>query len=143
LFVRAAARVHRGGKMIDCPLCEITDGARASSVLAVRTYACAVVDENAPAPGRVLVVPRPHVSRISELSDAQATELMMLARDVAVALEDANIALEGVVAEAGNDAVDEESHLRITVIPRMTDGVSERQHVISDDALAALRRALA
>ncbi len=129
--------------MIDCPLCEITDGARASSVLAVRTYACAVVDEHAPAPGRVLVVPRPHVSRISELSDAQATELMMLARDVAVALEDANIALEGVVAEAGNDAVDEESHLRITVIPRMTDGVSERQHVISDDALAALRRALA
>ena len=113
--------------MIECPLCDIADKSQESSVLAVRAYACAVVDADAPAPGRVLVVPRPHVSRISELSDAQATELMMLARDVAVALEDARIALDGVVATAGNDAIDAEFANRNAAIARIAKDFGKKE----------------
>ncbi len=76
-------------------------------------------------PGWIVLVARRHVASISELSEAEATEMGLLMRNISAALKDVTGCLKTYVLQFAE--APEHQHVHFHIIPRMADQPENRR----------------
>jgi histidine triad (HIT) family protein len=103
--------------MPDCAFCAIVSGAAEAAVVLASDDLIAFLDVRPVFPGHTLVVPRDHVTTLSDLPDHLAGPLLLTARRVAAAQRRA-LGAEGAFI-AVNDVVSQSvPHVHVHVVPR-------------------------
>lgn len=113
--------------MRPCIFCDILSGESPASMVYQDERAAAFLDLNQPNPGKVLVIPKAHVTNLFELHDLEtAGHLLHLAAEVARALRRAfSVSDVNLIHATGSLAGQEVPHLHLHVLPRWPhDGVT-------------------
>ncbi len=109
--------------MDDCIFCKIISG----EIPSMRVYedddCVAMMDISPASPGHTLIVPKEHIADLSELDEALAGRLMMVARAIGLRQKEA-LGADGfnVVQNNGRAAGQTVFHYHIHVIPRYAGG---------------------
>jgi histidine triad (HIT) family protein len=101
---------------MDCIFCRIAAGTLPATIVHEDEHTVAFRDVNPEAPTHVLIIPREHVSSVSDLSDTSgcdAGRLLLAARDIAKAL---GIDSYRLVANTGPAAGQTVDHLHIHLL---------------------------
>jgi diadenosine tetraphosphate (Ap4A) HIT family hydrolase len=125
-----------------CPFCSLLADSSSERGLRAQSDHAAAFDDTFPsAPGHVLVVPRRHVGRVSELTDSELVDLITLARNEAVRLDASSQAGAAYTFGINDGAAAGQTvpHVHMHVIPRnLGDNPAPRggiRHVIPDTAV--------
>jgi len=113
----------------DCVFCRIVRGEAEASLVALEEEAAAFMDIRPINPGHVLVVPRSHVARLTEMGEKLGGKIFELAIKVARALRRSGVRCEGVnlLLSEGEVAGQVVFHVHLHVIPRFRgDGFAFR-----------------
>lgn len=104
---------------MNCPFCQIASGQRSAHVLYEDDAVLAFLDAFPMAPGHTLIVPRPHVERLSQLSEEQAGQLFATAVRVGRALQ-AVLNAPGLTLGLNDGGVAGQGvpHLHLHLVPR-------------------------
>lgn len=107
----------------DCPFCATKNGDAPASIVTADEHTLAVMDINPVNPGHVLVVPRTHAPRLTDLDEETAGHLFRVGTRVANALYESSIPTDGInfLVADGAAAGQEVFHLHLHVIPRHTN----------------------
>ncbi len=115
-----------------CVFCAIVKGEAPASVVYRDDMVIAFMDIRPANPGHVLVVPLEHADGILDISDeAVMARLLSVGRQVAAALPDSGVRLEGFNLFLANGAVAGQTvfHVHLHVLPRFTgDGLGFTRH---------------
>lgn len=106
--------------MQDCVFCKIIDGTYTSSKVYEDDDLLAFMDIQPVNQGHVLIIPKKHVEKISELDDTLTNKLFILAKKLSKAIKKSGIKAEGInyfLAE-GEAAGQEVFHVHLHVFPR-------------------------
>ena len=112
--------------MSACIFCEILAGKSPASIAYQDDTVTAILDIRPITPGHLLVIPRAHVSSLSELDDATGAHLFQVAKQLARAIRRSSVPSEGILLwlADGEAAGQEVPHLHMHVLPRVRgDGV--------------------
>lgn len=125
----------------DCVFCGIVAGRSPAYVVAEDDLSMAFLDRGQATPGHTLVVPREHACDIWEISQADLTAVMVMAKQVAH-LIDERLSPSGLNLTQSNRAVGWQDvfHFHVHVIPRWADdGLTPpwKTSTPSEDQLAA------
>ena len=110
-------------KMEDCVFCKIVSG----DIPSMRVYededCIAIMDINPATPGHVLVVPKIHMTDLTEMEEALAGRLLMVAKRIGMRQKE-RLGADGfnVVQNNGRAAGQTVLHFHIHVIPRYQHG---------------------
>lgn len=135
-----------------CVFCRIVEGTAPASFVHETEQVVAFLDIDPVTPGHTLVVPRAHLPALDDLTDALASEMMVVARHLAAALRRTELRCDGVnlFYADGEVAFQEVFHAHLHVIPRFEgDGFEIDARWGTDpprpelDAIAAAVRAAA
>lgn len=108
--------------MRECVFCRIIRGELPAVKVYENDLVVAFLDIYPINPGHVLVVPKRHVTRLEELSDEEARDLVLAAARLAPAIVRA-VKAEGynIVMNIGKAAGQEIEHLHLHIVPRFSD----------------------
>lgn len=106
--------------MEDCVFCHIIKGIAPASIVYTDGKVVAIMDIQPVNPGHVLIIPKAHVARLSELNEETGTHMFKVAMRLTEALRHSSIRCEGVdlFLADGEAAFQEVSHVHLHVIPR-------------------------
>ncbi len=106
--------------MEDDVFCKIVKGQAAASLVYSDEKVLAFMDIQPVNPGHVLVVPRAHAARLSDLDGDTGGHMFKIAMRVAEALKESGVKCEGVnlLLSDGEAAFQEVFHVHLHVIPR-------------------------
>lgn len=106
--------------MEDCVLCRIVKGTTPASIVYSDERIMAFLDIQPINPGHVLVIPKAHAARLSDLDKETGAHMFETAMHVAAALERSEVRLEGVnlFLADGEAAGQDIFHVHLHVIPR-------------------------
>ena len=104
----------------DCVFCKILSGDLPSSRVHESELLISFMDIDPVTPGHLLVIPRAHLPDLADLSEAVASEMFSVARQLAAALRRTELRCEGVnlFYADGEAAFQEVFHAHLHVIPR-------------------------
>ena len=115
--------------MEHCVFCNIVKDNSKASIVYADEKALAFMDIQPVNPGHTLVVPRSHISRLSQLDENTGVHMFKVAMRVAEGLKHSCVRCEGVnlLLSDGEAAFQEIFHVHLHVIPRFQgDGFSIR-----------------
>jgi histidine triad (HIT) family protein len=106
--------------MEDCVFCNIVKGKGQESLVYSDEKAIAFMDIQPVNPGHVLVIPKVHVSGLSDLDEETGARIFKVAMRVAHAIKRSGVKCEGVnlLLSDGRAAFQEIFHVHLHVIPR-------------------------
>jgi histidine triad (HIT) family protein len=103
--------------LVDCVFCSIVSGGEtAHEVLRTRDVV-AFLDRRPLFKGHTLLVPQPHVTTLTELPDELAAPLLIAARRLARAVQEA-LGAQGSFVAMNNTVSQSVAHLHVHVVPR-------------------------
>ena len=105
--------------MVGCIFCAIRDGRAPAYRVAEDEHAFAILDINPQNDGHVLIIPRPHVETVVEVSEADFLAAIRLTRRVVAGIR-AALAPDGLhlIHNSGRAANQSVPHFHIHIIPR-------------------------
>lgn len=136
--------------MAVCIFDRIRDGEVPGHLVADEADLLAFLDNRPVFAGHTLVIPRPHIGTLAELTDDQASSIWALGRRIAAAMRPA-LGAEGAFLALNDEISQSVPHVHLHVIPRRRkDGLRgflwpRTRYTDDDEAVAtavALRRAL-
>jgi len=106
--------------MEDCTFCRIIKGVAPASIAYFDEKVIAIMDIQPVNPGHVLIIPKVHAGRLSELGEETGAHMFKIAMRIAEALRRSDIKCEGINlfladGEAGGQDI---FHVHLHVIPR-------------------------
>lgn len=103
-----------------CIFCEIISGNLPSSKVYEDNVCVVFMDIQPVNPGHVLVVPKNHMTDLSDLPSSTGMHIFQIAQQVALKLPDSNLRCEGVnlILAHGEAAGQDVFHVHLHVIPR-------------------------
>lgn len=106
--------------MKDCVFCQIVNGAAPASVVYTDERVMAIMDVQPVNPGHVLIIPKTHAARLSELDEETGAHMFKIAMRVAEALRRSCVRCEGInlFLADGEAAFQDVFHVHLHVIPR-------------------------
>ncbi len=109
--------------MSDCVFCDIVKGKVPASIVYADDKAMALMDTRPVNPGHVLIIPKAHVSQLSELDEETGGHMFKIAIHIDEALRRSGLRCEGVtlLLADGEAAFQEIFHVHLHVIPRFRD----------------------
>lgn len=111
--------------MVDCIFCQIVAGEAPAYLVAEDEQTVAFLDRGQASEGHTLVVPRTHATDIWDISEAEASAVMVMAKRVAQLLDE-RLSPEGLNLTQSNRAAGWQDvfHFHLHVIPRWSgDGL--------------------
>jgi histidine triad (HIT) family protein len=107
---------------VGCVFCEIVHGRAEASLVYADDAVIAFMDVAPINPGHVLVVPRDHASRLSDLTEDCGTQMWRIAQRTAGALRGSGLRVDGIDLWLADGAVagQEVPHVHLHVLPRYT-----------------------
>ena len=109
--------------MKDCIFCQIVAGAAPASVVYSDELVLAFMDVLPVNPGHVLVIPKVHAARLSELDEETGAQIFRVAMRVSRGLARSSVRCEGVtlLLADGEAAFQEVPHVHLHIVPRFKD----------------------
>lgn len=109
--------------MRECVFCQIVAGASPASVVYSDEKVLAFLDVQPVNPGHVLVIPKVHAARLSELEEETGAQIFRVAMRMSKALGRSSVWCEGVtlLLADGEAAFQEVPHVHLHVVPRFKD----------------------
>lgn len=106
--------------MRECVFCQIVAGAAPASVVYSDEKVLAFLDVQPVNPGHVLVIPKVHAARLSELEEETGAQIFRVAMRMSKALARSSVWCEGVtlLLADGEAAFQEVPHVHLHVVPR-------------------------
>ena len=106
--------------MRECVFCQIVAGAAPASVVYSDEKVLAFLDVQPVNPGHVLVIPKVHAVRLSELEEETGAQIFRVAMRMSKALARSSVRCEGVtlLLADGEAAFQEVPHVHLHVVPR-------------------------
>lgn len=106
--------------MKDCVFCQIVKGTAPASVVYTDERVMAIMDVQPVNPGHVLIIPKTHAARLSELDEETGGYMFKIAMRVAEALRQSCVKCEGInfFLADGEAAFQDVFHVHLHVIPR-------------------------
>ncbi len=106
--------------MRECVFCQIVAGAAPASVVYSDEKVFAFLDVQPVNPGHVLVIPKVHAARLSELEEETGAQIFRVAMRMSKALARSSVWCEGVtlLLADGEAAFQEVPHVHLHVVPR-------------------------
>ena len=103
-----------------CVFCQIVAGTAPASVVYSDERVFAFMDVLPVNPGHVLVIPRAHAARLSELEEETGAQIFRAAMRISKGLAQSSVRCEGVtlLLADGEAAFQEVSHVHLHVVPR-------------------------
>jgi len=107
----------------ECVFCQIVAGATPASVVYSDEKVLAFLDVQPVNPGHVLVIPKVHAARLSELEEETGAQIFRVATRMSKALARSSVRCEGVtlLLADGEAAFQEVPHVHLHVVPRFKD----------------------
>jgi histidine triad (HIT) family protein len=104
----------------DCVFCQIVAGTAPASVVHSDERVLAFMDVLPVNPGHVLVIPKAHAARLSELEEVTGAQIFRVALRVSKGLARSSVRCEGVtfLLADGEAAFQEVHHIHLHVVPR-------------------------
>jgi histidine triad (HIT) family protein len=104
----------------DCVFCQIVAGTAPASVVYSDERVLAFMDVLPVNPGHVLVIPKAHAARLSELEEVTGAQIFRVALRVSKGLARSSVRCEGVtlLLADGEAAFQEVHHIHLHVVPR-------------------------
>jgi len=104
----------------ECVFCQIVAGAAPASVVYSDEKVLAFLDVQPVNPGHVLVIPKVHAARLSELEEETGAQIFRVAMRMSKALARSSVRCEGVtlLLADGEAALQEVPHVHLHVVPR-------------------------
>jgi histidine triad (HIT) family protein len=104
----------------DCVFCQIVAGTAPASVVYSDERVLAFMDVLPVNPGHVLVIPKAHAARLSELEEVTGAQIFRVALRVSKGLARSSVRCEGVtlLLADGEAAFQEVPHVHLHVVPR-------------------------
>jgi len=104
----------------ECVFCQIVAGAAPASVVYSDEKVLAFLDVQPVNPGHVLVIPKVHAARLSELEKETGAQIFRIAMRMSKALARSSVRCEGVtlLLADGEAAFQEVPHVHLHVVPR-------------------------
>ena len=109
--------------MKDCIFCQIVAGAAPASVVYSDERVLAFMDVLPVNPGHVLLIPKVHAARLSELDKETGAQIFRVAMRVSRGLARSSVRCEGVtlLLADGEAAFQEVPHVHLHIVPRFKD----------------------
>ena len=106
--------------MKNCVFCQIVAGTAPASVVYSDERVLALMDVLPVNPGHVLVIPKAHAARLSELEEETGAQIFRVAMRVSKGLARSSVRCEGVtlLLADGEAAFQEVPHVHLHVVPR-------------------------
>jgi histidine triad (HIT) family protein len=106
--------------MQDCIFCKIIEGSSPSSKIYEDDELLAFMDNKPVNQGHVLIIPKKHVERVSELDDISTSKILVLAKKISKAIYKSGIKSEGInyFLADGEEAGQEVFHVHLHIFPR-------------------------
>lgn len=106
--------------MKDCVFCRIVNGTEPASVIYLNDKIMAFMDVNPINLGHVLVIPKVHVTYMSELDEETGAHLFKITMRIAKAVRKSGVRCEGInlLVADGEIASQEVLHFHLHIIPR-------------------------
>jgi len=104
----------------ECVFCQIVAGASPASVVYSDEKVLAFLDVQPVNPGHVLVIPKVHAARLSELEEETGAQIFRVATRMSKVLARSSVRCEGVtlLLADGEAAFQEVPHVHLHVVPR-------------------------
>jgi len=105
---------------MECVFCKIIKKELPAYIVYEDDVAIAFLDINPVSEGHILVVPKKHVTRLTEMSEEELTEFMKRVQKVAKMVEEKLTKDYNIIINQGSKAGQIIQHLHIHIIPRHT-----------------------